>query len=53
MQNKYTYISLLVLVLLSSFTLIQNSELTPNFTLETSQTEFEAGSTIELKYLLV
>ena len=50
MQNKYTYISLLVLVLLSSFTLIQNSEVTPNFTLETSQTEFEAGSTIELKF---
>ena len=50
MQNKYTYISLLALILLSSFTLIQNSEVTPNFTLETSQIEFEAGSPIELKF---
>jgi hypothetical protein len=50
MQIKYTYISLLALILLSSFTLIQNSEVTPNFRLETSQTEFEAGSPIELKF---
>jgi hypothetical protein len=50
MQNKYIYISLLALILLSSFMLIQNSEGTQNFTLETSQIEFEAGSPIVLKF---
>ena len=50
MQNKFTYIALLILILLSSFTLIQNSEVATKFTLETTQTEFEAGSSIVLKF---
>lgn len=50
MQNKYTYISLLALILLSSVTIIKNSEVLTNFCLETSQTEFEAGTPIVLKF---
>jgi hypothetical protein len=50
MQNKYTYLSLLALILSSSFTLIQDSKITQNFTLETTQTEFEAGSPMALKF---
>ena len=48
MQNKLIYI--LVLFLTSSFTLIQVDEITTDFTLETTQIEFEAGNLIELKF---
>ena len=50
MKNKYTYISFFLLVLMSWFTLGQNNEVTTDFSLETTQTEFEAGSLIELKF---
>lgn len=50
MQNKYTYISLLLLILVSQFTLAQNNEDSTIFNLETIQSEFEAGSSIELKF---
>jgi hypothetical protein len=50
MQNKYTYLSLLALVLSSLFTLVQDREVTQSFTLETTQTEFEAGSPMALKF---
>ncbi len=50
MRNKYIYLSLLALILSSSFTLLQNSKVTQTFTLETTQTEFEAGSPVALKF---
>jgi hypothetical protein len=50
MRNKYTYLSFLALILSSLFTLVQDREITQSFTLETTQTEFEAGSPMALKF---
>ena len=49
MQHKFTYIFLLILILSSSFVVVKNSEVALSFTLETTQTAFEAGTTIVLK----
>ena len=50
MQHKHIYIALLGLILLSSFSVIKQKEVTIDFKLLTTQTEFEAGSTIILKF---
>jgi hypothetical protein len=50
MRFKHFYIGLLGLILLSSSTVLPNNETTINLQLLTIQTEFEAGSTIILKF---
>nr|WP_321227086.1 hypothetical protein [uncultured Psychroserpens sp.] len=50
MRLKHIYILLLGLIVLSSYTAIQDNEITLDIKLLTTQTEFEAGSTIVLKF---
>ena len=50
MHIKQTYLFLLALILLSSFTVMQTSKTSNEFELLTTQTEFEAGSEIVLKF---
>ncbi|MFD2916567.1 hypothetical protein [Psychroserpens luteus] len=50
MRLKHIYILLLGLIVLSSYTTIQDNEITLDIKLLTTQTEFEAGSTIVLKF---
>lgn len=50
MRIKHTYICLLGLILLSSFAVAQNSESAIDIKLLTTQTEFEAGNIIILKF---
>ncbi|AUC82547.1 hypothetical protein [Lacinutrix sp. Bg11-31] len=50
MQLKRTYLFLLGLILLSSFAVVQHSETTKPITLLTTQTEYEVGTTIVLKF---
>ncbi|WP_299886014.1 hypothetical protein [uncultured Lacinutrix sp.] len=50
MHLKYTHILFFGLILLSSFTLIKQSETALDIKLLTAQTEFKVGSDIELKF---
>ena len=50
MKNIYIYMSIISLIVLSSFTLIQKSESSPSFRLKTTQTEYEAGRSIVLQF---
>lgn len=50
MRLKHIYILLLGLIVLSSFAVIQDSEMSMDTQLLTTQTAFEAGSTIILKF---
>ena len=50
MHIKQTYLFLLALILLSAFTVMQTSKTSNEFELLTTQTEFEAGSEIVLKF---
>ncbi len=50
MKNIHTYISFFLIVLMSCYTTGQNNEVTTDFSLETTQTEFEVGNLIELKF---
>ena len=50
MHIKQTYLFLLALILLSAFTVMQTSKTSNEIELLTTQTEFEAGSEIVLKF---
>jgi hypothetical protein len=50
MRLKHLYILLLGLIILSSFAVLEDREITLDMTLLTTQTEFEAGSMIVLKF---
>ena len=50
MQRKRTYIFLLGLILLSSFAVVQNNEATNPIQLLTTQTDYEVGNAVVLKF---
>ncbi|WAC01348.1 hypothetical protein N7U66_14910 [Lacinutrix neustonica] len=50
MQFKLTYVFLLGLILLASFAVVQKNETTNSFKLITTETEYEVGNSIVLKF---